>query len=351
MSYKIYSNTSVKMFSNLVNGVDRTEKPVNEKQKAEAKEMGLELISRSTDPNLNFYKFKDCGHTAFMQPTHIRRGAFKCNQCLFNRLVLACQNSSYHLLFNSSGVKYNVILKCNHIVEKCSQSVYESTGEKCSQCYAEALEAACAKNGYILLGNAGKTKRRIRFIDCQHEKTVVAPQLFIGNVVCKECLNNRYIEEFNNVGLTVIKHLDNYRYKLFKLPCGCEKKLRIDHAIAGSYLCNNCSDSHYTKPSCVYLLKIEHQDFTWLKLGFAKNINLRKNKYGLIKNCNVSIICSIDFLKGYDAMTFEKSLHSKYKASRLDSKFMQNYHTFSGYTECYPSSMENTLMEEFFVIQ
>lgn len=351
MSYRIYSNTSVKVFSNLVNGIHEVNTPINEKHRIEAEQVGLSLLFRSTDPNMNFYKFKSCKHTAFMQPTHVRRNSFKCNQCLFNRLVSECHESSSQLLFNLYNSKYKILLKCNHVVDRYSSAFNEVVGEKCKQCFDEALNAACKQNGYILLGHEGSTNRKIKFVKCKHEKVVVTSQLFIGNVVCRECIDEEYNQAFLNQGLTVVEHLSDYRYKLFKLPCGCEKKLRVDHAVDGSYLCSNCSDSHYTKPSYVYLLKIEHEGFTWLKLGFAKNINLRKNGYGLIENCNVSVICSTDFLKGHDAMTFEKSLHSKYKASKLDSKFMKNYHTFSGHTECYPVSMEATLTEEFFVKQ
>lgn len=347
MSYKIYSNTSIKMFSNLVNGVDRTEKSVNEKQKAEAKEMGLELVSRSTDPNMNFYKFADCGHTAFMQATHIRRGAFKCNQCLFNRLVFECLESSSHLLFSLYNTKYKVLLKCGHIVDRYSTSFHETVGDKCKQCFDEALDKACEKNGYILLSHEGLTNRKIRFVDCGHEKVVVTSQLFKGNVVCRECIEDQYNVAFSNQGLSVVQHLEDYRYKLFKLPCGCEKKLRVDHAADGSYLCGNCSDSHYTKPSLVYLLRIDHTDFSWLKLGFAKNINLRKNGYGLISGCSISVLRTLDFQKGYDAMIFEKYLHREYKSNRISSKLMQSYHTFSGHTECYPVGMQEILEKEF----
>lgn len=347
MSYKIYSNTNVGMFSNLLKGLEKIEGCCNQKQIEEAAQMGLELISRSTNPNMNLYRFEDCNHTAFLQPTHVRRGNFKCNQCLLSKLASKCLEFSSHLIFNTGGTKYKVLLKCGHFTEKYANAFDYSTGEKCKDCFDEAIKASCEKNGYILLGHEGHVYRKIRLTSCQHERVVAASQILKGNIGCRECVAKRYVDSFESQGITPLVDLPERDFKIFKLPCGCEKRMRIDHAASGNWSCNNCEDNHYTKPSYLYLLKIEHSNLSWLKLGYAKNIETRKKGYGLLESCKVSTICSMNFKTGYDAMTFEKSLHRKYKSHKLDSEFMQSYHTISGYTECYPVSMEKALLEEF----
>ena len=80
--YKVYSTTNIGLFTNLINGLKTIEKDINEKQRQEAEDQGLVLLRRSTNPNMNFYKFEECRHTTFLQATHVRRANFKCNQCL-----------------------------------------------------------------------------------------------------------------------------------------------------------------------------------------------------------------------------------------------------------------------------
>lgn len=344
--YKVYSTTNIGLFTNLINGLKTIEKDINEKQRQEAEDQGLVLLSRSTNPNMNFYKFEDCRHTTFLQATHVRRANFKCNQCFINSVADDCNNTDASLLHNLGGSYYKVRLDCGHVVNRLLQSIKNNKNEKCIQCFNELVLSSCDRYQYEFIEHVGLSNRKIRFKECGHEKTVVTSQIIKGNVVCRDCIEQEYLELFKEQGLTLVSNLEDYRYKLFKLPCSCEKKLRIDHAADGSFLCGNCSDSHYTKPSFVYLLKITYEDFSWLKLGFAKNLRLRKNGYGLVKGCEIEEVSSVYFDKGYEAMLFEKALHAKYKSRRLDKNKMTEYHTFSGQTECYSVDLLSELDSE-----
>jgi hypothetical protein len=114
-----------------------------------------------------------------------------------------------------------------------------------------------------------------------------------------------------------------------------KKVLRQDHAIDGSYLCDFCGESHYQKPSQLYLYKFTLDDFSWLKLGFARNLTLRKASYGLDKNVVTELLLNINFDNGREVMLFEKKLHKMFKEYQLDKKLMKSFHKHNGYSECY----------------
>lgn len=131
---------------------------------------------------------------------------------------------------------------------------------------------------------------------------------------------------------------------MYSLPCGCNKILRADHAEQGVWQCHNCTDNYYTLPSSLYLLEITYNGFTWLKLGFAKNIDVRVRSYGLPMGSRVSVLLSIPFDRGYECMCLEKEIHKEYKDWRLPPVNMKEYHRFNGQTECYTIVMKQILM-------
>ena len=75
--YNRYDTFYAGLFTGLVNGIKQTSKEVSETHKVEAEENGLELLTRTTRPGYNFYKFKECGHKRYLQATHVRRGNAK----------------------------------------------------------------------------------------------------------------------------------------------------------------------------------------------------------------------------------------------------------------------------------
>jgi hypothetical protein len=84
----------------------------------------------------------------------------------------------------------------------------------------------------------------------------------------------------------------------------------------------------------------------WLKLGFAKNIDFRVSQYKLPSEAEVSVLATLPFDTGKEAIEFEKSLHTKYRRKRLRVKDMLAFHAGSGATECYPLTMVEKLMSE-----
>jgi hypothetical protein len=335
------------LFTGLMVGAIREnrEKAVNPSQVAEAEVQGITLLCRSTDPNYNKYRFNICRHEQFCQPTHIRRNNVVCNTCLLLRNVTNAHTKGFHLLHKSTGPYYIYRRPCGHISRLSPQAVMNNAGEKCNQCFDEQLISACEKNGYVYTGQKAfdKNYHCIGFSTCNHTKHVHHQQIFKGNVVCRECEALERQRQASLNGLVELEHV-NDRYFKYQLPCGHSKVLRADHVISNSYLCDVCGDSHYQKPSKLYLHRFSLDGFSWLKLGFARNIELRKASYGVDKRATHNLLLEIDFDLGRDAMLFEKKLHGTLKNHRLDKKLMRKFHKFNGFSECYPVEAQELIL-------
>jgi hypothetical protein len=74
--------------------------------------------------------------------------------------------------------------------------------------------------------------------------------------------------------------------------CGCVQKKQLDAMRQGAVRCNNCEESWYTRKSGVYLLEIEYDGLSWLKLGLARNVKKRSKQYGLPESASVKELFS-----------------------------------------------------------
>ena len=134
--------------------------------------------------------------------------------------------------------------------------------------------------------------------------------------------------------------------RTYRLLCGHEREITSSSMRVGSFLCQTCEDSFYTLPSQAYLLHIKVGADAWLKLGFAKNIDFRVSQYKLPSEAEVSVLATLPFDTGLEAISFEKALHKKYRRQRLSTEEMLKFHIGSGATECYPLTMVEKLMAD-----
>ena len=347
--YKSYKPFNKGLFVETISGPFNHTRAVTEKQRIEADAVGLDVLCSSTDPNKNLYKYRQCGHMEYLQPTHVRRNHFRCDTCQHSKEVAEANTAGITLLFKTKG-NYRLYLKtCGHVFESTVQNIQGHKGN-CQQCFEESMIAAASTNGYDVVGYDTCGKRIIRFKACGHEKVAHQTQLFKGNVVCRECLLSEHITAANEQGLVFISQTTD-RYNIYKLPCGHEKELRQDHAQDGTWLCSHCGDSHYNKPSNVYIVKFTYGDFSWLKFGFAKHVSVRTQNYGIPSGTIKQVLSVVPFESGHDAMLFEKAVHAKYKKLRYPKDKMIKYHTFNGFTECYPVEALDMLLKELTTIK
>ena len=339
---------------------------MNKKHQEEAEAIGFTLISEKPlvkngieDFNYKVYKCNICATENYLQPTHVRRNSVTCQTCYTASLVSDAEQHGFTLVERCSDPEFCIVKrdKCGHIFKMRTQGVKRrirkgsNPDHDCEQCYNARLKLDAENKNLTYLGPALTKKgvfRNYRFNLCGHTRDINATCVARGNFFCSECKEVRYSNEAQNAGLIYkgFGTVPSECKRLYELPCGHTKEIRMDHARDGSYLCDTCGDSHYTKPSKIYLLKIKSPDsFTWLKLGFAKNLAIRKNNYGLIKGCEVEILALIDVPTGALAVSKEKSWHKIFKPFRLDPKLMKKYQKFNGFTECYSVEIEQSILQ------
>jgi len=328
----------------------------------EAKESGLEYLGnpRESHGKLNSsyssYEWTKCGHRADYQMTHVRMNNAVCKECLNDKYKEQALAVGYEILGEAENklVEFRSAknLKCGHTRDIRYATFTGLTLESvCPTCYDEKLDKEAKEQGLTFLGAAkdhAGTYRRYRFNACGHERDIHAPCVAIGRFICTGCQEDMWREVALEQGLEYIGAplVRDKSKKRFKLPCGCLKDLRVDHVRGGRWCCNTCGDYHYVRPSNVYLYKITHDNFSWLKLGYSKDTKLRKNSYGLLVGCTVELIHHLPIETGYKAMMLESELHRKYKQVNLDKRQMKLYHTFSGHTECYPIIIQDKLVND-----
>lgn len=330
-----------------------------DKIKREAEDAGLILL-RSADrsygkgyQNYKEYRFKECGHTQYCQPTHVRRKNIKCNTCFIAEIEQTLNKNGYTLIGHNGNSVYKIMRKeCEHIYSLHSSAIRTKTTDRCSICYEERVARECLPMGLELKGKIQQPGskpgqyRRYRFISCGHEIETCPEAVRDGRFECKICISNEFASEVAQQGLEVLSGSTKQGYRYFNLPCGCQKEIRMDHARQGSWICENCNETPLTSKSNVYLLKIQTKDFSWLKLGFAKQVNTRASNYGLPVNSCVTTLKVLPVSSGYLAMGLEKGIHGLFKEHRLDKNYMREYHRFNGHTECYPLELEELITTE-----
>lgn len=308
------------------------------------------LIKRTTNPNVNQYKILECGHVAYLQPTHVRREQFVCVTCYENSLVVEAYSKGWHYVCATSGTKRLYIRDCKHLQEVRTQALFSSKNLICKQCVEKNHFESCIDSNYEYVGNPVGVKRYIRFKNCGHTKLIHPNQIRSKKSECNICLENTYKAEAKQQGLVYIglpdREKDSSKSKRkYKLPCGCIKDLRLGHVRSGNWCCEICESTHLVKPSNVYLLSIRSEEFSFIKLGYAKNIKTRISGYSLSKDFEVSVEATKEFATGFDALIFENSIHKKYREFNLNKKEMKKYME-NGHTECYPVELLEQLKDE-----
>lgn len=334
------------IITNLVNNVSFKDTKIVDKQREESFEKGLIALYRTSNPNINAYLKVECGHTCFLQPTHVRRNSFACKTCSDSALFTKISKQVANFI-SQQGTKCTILRPCGHILELYKAKVESNKLILCSECLTEERYKVASVNNYEILHVSGK-RSKIRFNLCGHTKDLLSAQLLKGNAVCRECLEEEYQASISPHGLVTLS--GSYRvlagtYRKFRLPCGHSKQLRIDHARDGVWTCDECGDGYLTKPSNVYLLKLTHADKEWLKVGFAQNVSVRISNYILTPGVSVEVLDTVQFITGKSAKNNEMAIHRKYKHSRI-KKVEMKYYMENGHSECYPVDMLNILREE-----
>ena len=153
--------------------------------------------------------------------------------------------------------------------------------------------------------------------------------------------------ESDTVGLTLLGPGKTASHRTYRFnECRHEQEIQTGQVRSDSFVCNTCEETARDLPSNVYLVKIKASLFEWLKLGYAKNVDQRIKRYGLPADANVTTIVVRPFDTGREAHSFEESIHVKYANRGLLPVRMKEFHTYSGFDECYPIELLDQLANE-----
>ena len=237
-------------------------------------------------------------------------------------------------------------LNCGHKQEVALQNMRVDRFH-CKTCFENNLDAEAAERGAEIIGAGRNAKYRLYKLDCGHKQEFQLIHMRTDNFRCKNCFELKYDAEAAEWGAEIIGAGRNSSYRTYRLECGHEQEFHIGNMRNGAFICHTCEDTSRTLPSYVYLLHIINDENEFLKLGYAKNIDLRISQYRLPSLAKVNHVTALHFDTGSEAHEFENALHNYFKSEKLSERKAKSYGmTRNGYTECYPISMLKQFQKE-----
>ena len=272
--------------------------PKHEKWQDEAKAHGWEWL-RQIDASFSVYRNLNCGHEQHCTMSNIRVGKVHCSECMLTKFKSEARLVGWQWL--------------------------EQTKVK----------------GYCLY----------RHNDCGHVQQNQMGHMRLGNVRCDRCQSAKFREEAEIQGWTHIGQIDR-RYGSYRhISCGHQQQHASCNMRLGNVVCHGCGESWVTKPSNTYLLRIGIENGpVFLKMGVARDVSLRKERYGLPENADVTILHTIAYAKGKDAVKHEKIIHRTVVHNTGVKRFDASDYMDSGHTECYVDSPETERVLTQFMI-
>lgn len=298
-----------------------------------------------------------CKHIKKISFRNAKIGNFKCVDCWELMIREEAISRGIECIDEKVSGSYNnyKFKACGHIKKLSVNNIKNSKKNiTCEVCFDKYLKECADKNNLMILNKKCKSSARVCLFKCCGQEKVVELTSLKNKVRCNLCHINKvndYVESVSRLSINKEKKSDKKAYRFFTLPCGHEKFMSMRDAVLNKFICRKCNVSKLDLPSYVYLLKLAHEGFEWLKLGYGSNVDQRIKEYGLDKNTNVEILYKIETKTGAFARDFEKSLHSKYLNIRLNIKTMKKYMKISGFSECYNVSEFTTLYNELITFE
>ncbi|MFY8272592.1 hypothetical protein AAEU32_00355 [Pseudoalteromonas sp. SSDWG2] len=321
-----------------------------EKLQQEAEAVGLILIGDGKNCAFKTYKFKECGHTQEIQASFVRRSkSIRCQSCLSERLEQ--EADAVGLILKGKGKNKNYrtyeCKTCGHTQELKPNHVRDDNF-RCNKCLLDKLKQEAEAVGLTLIGlGERKNYKEYKFKDCGHMQELSPARVRDNQFRCQTCLSDRLKQEAEKVGLILIgeakEKAKGYRTYEFK-NCGHTQVIDIGCVRNNSFICQTCEDTSFSQPSNIYLIKISNDGKSWLKLGYAKVVNNRYKEYGLPNSALIEEVLVVPIATGKAARELELEIHKRYKKDQLSKRLTKSMGmSISGFGECYPIDMKETL--------
>ena len=318
-------------------------KSTNEKLRKEAASVGLELIGSGRDCTYRLYKFFDCGHEVELKTSNVRlaKKKYTCSVCTSEKLRKEARAAGLTLIGDgkTSYFKTYKFNSCGHEQEIGTPEVRRGKFA-CQSCLKEKHEAEAKAAGLILVGKLdGPTKNRrvYRFKDCGHEKTIRISDVRKGRFTCRVCNPKAsFDKEAEREGLQLIGSGRNAHYRKYRfVDCGHEQEIAISAVRSGFFKCFECGSTAHSQPSNLYVNVVELDGYSTVKVGIAKNVDLRISGYKLQSRCKITTALIIPFETGQAARVAEFAVKREFSDFRdpMSKEIMKT----NGYTECFLS--------------
>ena len=216
----------------------------------------------------------------------------------------------------------DVLLQCGSCQQNSQvrRSVLLDHAPQCNNClWRKRFDDAMASGATIHLPHPSNHKIATLVLSCGHvvqrQYGRLAKAAKGGHALgCETCREERYVREAQGSGWVLVgpaqKAKNGYRH--YEHHCG----YRQDHAIVNvdnrQLDCANCGETWASKPSCIYLLRIELSDRAVLKFGYSA-VPARRlfQLLGEAARTTGKILRVIDLPTGHDALKAEKKAHRR----------------------------------------
>jgi hypothetical protein len=296
---------------------------------------------------------RPCGHTVVHSHNYLtKHNTGECQTCISTEVQ---KNVEKHSLVLIKKVRTGYLLECANCRTqlKCNTPTARSGEPVCTYCFDEKLkqEAGLVDFTYLVEKEPLRMQSEARTMlnrwyscnKCGYVDNYGHIAVRMKNVRCDSCFNKQKVNEAYLQGMEYLGHVTKGSH-LYRLPCGCSRAYPLNSVRRGVWACETHGNTHYHRESGIYLVELEHQGFSWLKFGYAKNLDIRLKGYGLPDGVKSEVLFYKITETGYSAMRLEKQIHSEVREFRIDSSFMKQYMTNTGHTECYPLEIRDLLL-------
>lgn len=318
-----------------------------EERTSEANTRGYDLLSKISK-DVGEYLHRECGSISKFQFGHMRSGNIKCRHCMRLRFEKESAKQGYSFI-----EQVNAGDEARYKHEICgNEGIFQIAHMRignivCKFCKIIRWKSEANLTGFEWLRQVSKDSSEYKHTKCDR-----VSKFQMGSVPqkCPHCQEDKYKGNAFKHGYTWLKRHKGVKSLYSHNDCGHVQAKSLDNMRRGSVKCDFCESSWYTRNSTLYLIKIESNGDCWLKLGISRDTNKRTARYGLPKNCNTTLLDSVEYKTGQEAIAVENSLHKKYSEYGLKSEDMRKL-MGNGFTECYKCCATNDLLREFQILK
>ena len=304
------------------------------------------VFVKNTVRNYADYRHIACGHVTAYQHHHMSVGNVKCRHCMIARFKAEALERGYEYVDQTVAKDEATYTHTACGRQSVFQIAHMRVGNiKCHHCKIDKWKSDAIPRGFEFVRQLSKNDSEYIHTACGRSSSYSPSLVEHGSICCRHCQEDRYKAEADAQGYEWLKRAGVMHSFYIHKSCGGVQKKRLDAVRHGAVSCTNCEESWYTRKSGVYLLEIEHDGLSWLKLGLARNVKKRSKQYWLPESTSVKELFFTDYQFGRDAVTVENLLHKQFESYAISPDAIKTLMK-SGFTECYKMDCKELLLDE-----